>query len=164
MDKKKKIALYVMLPLVIAVWGYIFFRIIDHVFSEPVFAVQQAAKKVDLDKIESDTFEIVADYRDPFLGGRKRVVSSSRNSSFGNNSKANFTHKTSVKTQKKWPAIQYKGMIKNNDSKKKVGIAVVNGKEQIIKQGDVIQEITFLKITKKDIKVRFQRETKTINK
>ena len=55
-------------------------------------------------------------------------------------------------------------MIKNNNSDRRVGIATVNGKEYLVKQGDEIQGIKFLAIGKQELKVSFQKEKKTITK
>jgi hypothetical protein len=164
MDQKKKIALYVMLPLVIAVWGYIFFRVFDQIFSDPIFASKQNSKVVDLDKIEPDTFSIVANYRDPFLGSQSNSFNPNKTSTNQQHLKGNNSNSHSTINQKKWPVIEYKGMIKNNNSNQRVAIVIINNNEQIIKQGDVVQDISILKITKEEIKVRFQKETKLISK
>ena len=152
-----------MLPLVILVWGFVFYLLFGSFFSSPNYAKEEVKQTVNITEIKKDTFLIVADYRDPFLG--KKVKSRVRSSSGVGNRKSTGTKKPkSVKTEKSWPLIIYKGMIKNNNSERRVGILSVGGKEYLIKEKDVVGEVTVLSIKKNEVNVRFQKENKTITK
>ena len=74
------------------------------------------------------------------------------------------TKKNTSLTVLKWPLIQFKGMIKNNNSEKRVAIVIVDGKEQIVKEGTTLNELKVIKIEKETITVSFQKEQKTISK
>jgi hypothetical protein len=63
-----------------------------------------------------------------------------------------------------WPTIEYKGMIKNNNSEKRVGIVGLNNKEYLVKEGEVLNGVKFMVISKELIQVSFQKEQKTISK
>lgn len=116
-----------------------------------------------IDEIKKDTFSIVANYRDPFLGKKVKVKSKIRfaQNTKSSNSKQTNTNKT---TSLEWPVIQYKGMIKNNNAQRRVGIVNIGNQEFLIKEGNVINEVKFITINKNFIKVRFQKEQKTIAK
>ena len=55
-------------------------------------------------------------------------------------------------------------MIKNNNSDRRVGILNVNGKEFLIKEKDIVNDVAIVSIAKNTVKVRFQKESKTITK
>ena len=152
-----------MLPIIILVWGFVFYQLFSYFFSSPTYATEKVETKIDIDEIKKDTFSIVANYRDPFLGKKVSV------------SKPTTPYKTNRSKQKKrikalknsvlqnWPVIQYKGMIKNKNSEKRVGIVNMAGKEQLVKEGDVLNEVKFLSIGKTQIKVSFNKEQKIIS-
>jgi len=153
-----------MLPIVILVWGFVFYQLFSYFFSSPTYSTQQPELKVNIDEIKKDTFSIVADYRDPFLG--KKIKFSSPKTTTNSHSSTPKT-KNNIKNKpadKPWPAIEYKGMIKNNNSEKRVGIVQVNGREYLVKEGDILQEVKFTVIKKELVSVRFQKEQKTISK
>jgi hypothetical protein len=153
-----------MLPLVILVWGFVIYQLFGSFFSTPNYAKEEVKQVVDVDVIEKEAFLIVADYRDPFLGKKtkSRRTHSATNNSISK-SKGNNGGKAK-KSEKVWPSIIYKGMIKNNNSNKRVGILNVGGKEYLIKEKDIVNEITILSINKREVSVSFQKETKTITK
>lgn len=152
-----------MLPIIILVWGFVFYQLFSYFFSSPTYATKKVENKIDIDEIKKDTFSIVANYRDPFLD---KKVSVSRpttpyNTNRSNPKKRNKALKNPV--PQNWPVIQYKGMIKNNNSEKRVGIVNMGGKERLVKEGDVLNEVKFLSISKTQIKVSFNKEQKIIS-
>ena len=68
MKKEKKT--YLLLAVVLVIWGVLAFQIFKAVNpSEEVVPVFTTTQKTNLIKLEKrDTFSIVANYRDPFLG------------------------------------------------------------------------------------------------
>ena len=158
---KKKTTILVMSPIVILVWGFAFYKLFASFFATPNYAKPITNEVVNIEEIQKDTFDIVANYRDPFLGKRatqKQVYSSKQSS------KPHRIVKVEKKAEQPWPTITYKGMIKNNNSDRRVGIAMINGKEYLVKQGDEIQSVKFIVIGKQSIEVSFQKEKKTITK
>lgn len=161
MAKDKK-TIYIMLPVVLLVWAFVFYQLYGYFFSEPHYLVNETTVKVAYDKIKDDSFTIVADYRDPFLGSRAAERNNHESSSNMNTipkSKVATNHDKNI-----WPIINYKGMIKNNNSNKRIGIIVINGSEHLVKKGSIINEIAIVEIDKTQIKVRFQNENKIISK
>lgn len=161
---KKKKTLYMMLPLVVLVWGFVFYQLFGSVFSSPNYAKEEFKPIVNVEEIKKDSFLIVADYRDPFLGGEIRIRTQSSVAVNRTRKSTGVSQSKTPKTDKAWPVIIYKGMIKNNNSERRVGILSVAGREYLIKEKDVVSEITILSISKNKVSVRFQKENKTIIK
>ena len=150
-----------MLPLILLVWGFVFSQRYGYFFSEPTFVHEQLEEKVNISEIKQDTFSIVADYRDPFLG--KRITLKKR-TYLASTTNKNSSRKKTVNPEMAWPTITYNGMIKNNNSDRRVGIVKVNGNEYLVKEKDVVSEITIVSIGKNSVNVRFQKENRTITK
>jgi len=153
-----------MIPLVLLVWGIVFSQLFSYFYSDPILATQEINQIINIDEIKEDTFSIVAAYRDPFLGRKTKSYRNNTSASAPQQSASRGGVKKSIPAEKPWPLMSYNGMIKNNNSDRKVGIVKINEKEYLVKSGDVIGEVSILTIEKKAIKVRFQKETKTITK
>lgn len=69
MSKKRK-TIYIMLPVIIVVWGYVLFQFFSFFSSSPNYAEEKPDSPINIDKVEIDTFSIIANYRDPFLDKR----------------------------------------------------------------------------------------------
>ena len=149
-----------MLPLVILVWSFVFYQLFGSFFTTPIYAKEEFKPIVNIAEIKKDTFFIVADYRDPFLGKKRKRKSQK----FGVAGKKRIGTKKTPKTEKPWPGIIYKGMIKNNSSDRRVGILSVGGREYLIKEKEIVAEVTILSINKHRVSLRFQKEKKTITK
>lgn len=160
MQQKKK-TIYILLPIVILVWGFVFYQLYGYFFSTPSYANTEEKTIINIDEIKKDTFSIVANYRDPFLSQKKAQIANHQVAVKINGS---TTKKNSAPTVLKWPSIQYKGMIKNNNSERRVAIVNIDGKERIVKEGTTLIELKVVKIEKETITVSFQDEQKTINK
>jgi hypothetical protein len=158
--KKKKI-IYLMLPVVILVWGFVFYQLYSYFFSKPKIANQETIYQINEDEIKRDTFSIVANYRDPFLGTKASINNEAIKT---NNYTSNKTVTGSKVTTELWPSIEYHGMIKNNNSNKRVGIIKIDGKEFLVKEGDEKYDVKIIQIDKEEIKVRFQKENRTVTK
>ena len=153
-----------MLPLIILVWGFVFYQLFSYFFSSPTFAKEENIPVINIDEIKTDTFSIVADYRDPFLGSKTGLK---QHANYAVKKNTNV-HKTAKKTpdpvDKAWPPLKYKGMIKNNNSNRRVGIIEINGKENLVREGDVVHDVKVITINKQSVKVSFQKENRIITK
>ncbi|MFL3662971.1 MAG: hypothetical protein ACJ04Q_03145 [Flavobacteriales bacterium] len=160
MQQKKK-TIYILMPIVILVWGFVFYQLYGYFFSTPSYANTEEKTIINIDEIKKDTFSIVANYRDPFLSQKKIQTV---NHTVASKTNRPTTKKNTPLTVLKWPSIQYKGMIKNNNSERRVAIVNIDGKERIVKEGTTLNELKVVKIEKETITVSFQDEQKTINK
>lgn len=152
-----------MLPIVFLVWGIVFYQLYLYFFSTPTYVTEKTEVVVNVDEIKKDTFSIVANYRDPFLGENIRLFQSKTTNNQSSQPKVqkNIAQKP---IEKPWPTIEYKGMIKNNNSEKRVGIVGLNSKEYLVKEGEELNGVKFMVISKEFIQVSFQKEQKTISK
>ena len=147
------------MPAVIFVWGLIIMRIVSpDTGSEFVMTEQKNYSIGDLE-ISVDTFNIVAKYRDPFLGRiytepakKKKVIV------------AKSKPKPKAIPDKKWPSISYGGMIKNSKSVKVIALVNINKKSNLMQQGETKYEIELLKIYNDSIEVKFSGVKKYIRK
>jgi len=171
MKKNKKI-LYFMIPLILLVWGVVFSQLYSFFFAKPITVVQEPESIINIDEIKEETFSIIADYRDPFLGNKVRVsrsrsvsVSTGTSRQQSNSQRGQNTSRKVESIQQPWPSILYMGMIKNKDNlDRKVIFVKIDNKEYKVKEGDVVNFVTINEINKEFIKVSFQKETKTITK
>lgn len=152
--------MYILLPVVFLVWGFVFYQLYTYFFAPAKYVTPVKEQKITLKELVPDTFSIVANYRDPFLGKKINYAPPKANVTV----KKILPQKKAPKVLTPWPVIIYKGMIKNNNSNKRVGITQINGKDFLTKEGDIIQGVSCLEIHKDRIKVSFQKEVKIIHK
>ncbi len=156
---KQKKLIYVLLPLMILIWGLVIYRIFGFIDGndspdiQPVHLPDTGDETVKL----PDSFTIKADYRDPFL---KNV---------------NYTPppkktKTPVKVKKpkkpavNWSFVQYKGRITNQNSGKTIAVLEINKKRYLVAKGDSAAGVTLLKIFPDSVQVGYRQEKGFIKK
>lgn len=162
MLKNKKL-LYVLLPLLVIIWGLIFYRIFSSLNSSDEKYKLQTSKNIfsSKDNAVSDTFSIVNNYRDPFLG---KTITADVNKSVVVQRIKPAPIESVVKQPLEWPAIIYGGMIKNQKSNKQFVLLQINGQANVMKQGDVKNGVELLVIFKDSIQVSFKKEIRIIKK
>ncbi len=156
---KSKKALYVLLPLVAIIWGVIFYRIFSAV--KPAEGGQKEVffqAGFTSGPLSADTFNISADYRDPFLG---KMTTTAENEK----PKIPAVKKPQPKPEPvAWPAVVYKGMIRNQKSNKQLCLVSIAGQDNMMKVGDVYAEVELRKLFKDSIEVTYKNETKYFKK
>ena len=133
--KNKKLT-YVLFPGAILIWVIVIYRIIAAVGpSDSGETARISPKKFNTEKYTRDTFELISNYRDPFLGSiAKKPVAQKKT-------------KTKPKKQKKkpekveWPHISYEGIIRNEKSGEEVAVLRIDGMEYLMRKGDVVQNV-----------------------
>ncbi len=157
--KDKKVMIYFLLPLVIFIWGSFLVRLFKGFYPDVgtkiISGVNVPAKMKENNL--PDTFSIIANYRDPFLG-----KSVSMNS--GKVVRAIPVVKKAPEVKIPWPLIAYKGMMKNAKANKKLAVVSISGKSNLMNSGDLINGIALENIEKDSIEVAFQNETKWVKK
>lgn len=156
---KNKKVIYVLIPLVIVVWGFIGYRIFVLLKQKDTSSFQHHPEKLQPQEKEIiDTFYLIADYPDPFLksntGYRTNKTSKSRNSQKKNQKKKNI----------RWPNIEYKGLIKNQKTEKIVINIKINNKNMLMSEGEEMEQVMLLKIFNDSIITEFFTEKRTILK
>ncbi|SDQ01677.1 hypothetical protein SAMN05428975_5928 [Mucilaginibacter sp. OK268] len=157
--KNKKIV-YLLILLVVIVWGMVIYRIYAAVSdnSEPVIApVTKIKEPYDDYGIAKDTSRLQAKYRDPFgLAPTKDTAAVSPSKSI---------HRSiplTVSPGINWAAISYMGYIQNPGSKKIIAIMHINGKEVMMTEGENNEQVKLLKNLRDSIKISYHGQTKFI--
>src|SRR5687767_1788266 len=155
--KNKKVVI-LLLVLAAGIWGTVIYRIFKTVYKEDKVQIKPAENNSNFSSLP-DTFSIVADYRDPFLG--KRLVQQAPKKI---TSAATKPKPAPVVTIIKWPTIGYSGIIRNQNTPKELALVKIDQKDFIMKTGDVMMGVEVTKIFKDSIIVLYQKEKKVITK
>lgn len=154
---------YILVPLVVIIWGLVLYRILDLGKDEAQINEAPIAVKTETKATKKDSFTIVANYRDPFLGKMTHQRRTTGNEV-----------KKQVKKVKKpppppvavhWPSIIFGGLIRNNQSNQEIAIVTINNQEALLGIEDKLQGVTLKKIFNKDsILVAMNDHKKVIKK
>ncbi|MFI5139794.1 MAG: hypothetical protein ACHQIM_18375 [Sphingobacteriales bacterium] len=159
--KNKKLT-YFLGFVVVMVWGVIIYRIIDASSGgdDPVPVVSNAPQKEVYNDfaVAKDTTRLLLNYRDPFgLIKQKDTLSLAVKKSY---------HKSMVSMPQKpvfnWGFIQYSGYIRNPGSKKLITLLSINGKSEMLSEGESRDNVKLIKNLKDSIKISFNGKTKFI--
>ncbi|MDG5490653.1 hypothetical protein [Psychroserpens sp. SPM9] len=150
MKTKKKT--YILLVLVLGVWGTFTYKLISGLnpdLPELNSQLPVAAKEFKLDT-KIDAFSISTVDKDPFLGTvlkkkRSKVIKSKQ--------------KTIA-----WRTIEYLGIVKGKNRKENVFIVSVDGKQCLFKSGESRDSMTLLYGNKNRVTLRYKNNNKTFSK
>ncbi len=149
---KKNTKTYLLLAVVLGIWGIIGYKVFNTIAPEPEQNTLAAVTKFTPKAIkEKDTFSIIADYRDPFLGTIKK------------NKKVKKLKKPVVKKET-LPEIKvlYTGHIMDDTTNEKIFFVSINGKQELMTIGTSINKVTLLSGSKTKIKVKVRKKVSTI--
>lgn len=140
---KNKKTLYIMIPLVVAIWGLIIWKIIDYQPSDRD-AISQFLPAIE--EIMSDTvkYELSFDYRDPFLrsSGRSASAGKPKSKQRANNIKqVDLTKETPIT---KPATLIYRGEISGH--RYKVGLLEMEGNKVLVREHTAVGEYTILSV------------------
>ncbi|MES2285427.1 MAG: hypothetical protein V4547_07040 [Bacteroidota bacterium] len=163
---KNKKLLYILIPIVLLVWGIIIYRIFNVVNASNSNEVLKSAiiENVNNESL-IDTFSIHPNYRDPFISKRAKKPTS-ENKAVSPITKPSLIKKVSntAPISDKWPSIVYNGLIKNEKSNKQLALVQINGQSNILQIGNVAEGVELTKIFRDSIEVKFNSEKKFIKK
>lgn len=163
---KNKKTLYLLIPLAIAIWGNIFYKIYTAMHGDeevPVSLPNHLPSETTTEL--NDTFSIYPDYRDPFFGTMQRKnksTVSSANSVSNSSIKPGINGNTSI--QLNFPKIVYGGLIKNENSKKQLALLLINGNSYTLKIGEQAEHVQLINLFKDSIEVKYNNLRKYISK
>ena len=145
-----------LLPLVLIVWGFFFFRVFKACNPDAETIIRNNAittfKAPEIKQKEE--FELLPVERNPFLG-TVNIKSNKNSGEYSANSK---------NTEATWPTIQYHGLIQNAESKEKVFILNINGQQFLLNQREPIQYISVVRGNEEKVTLRFQGKTQEFKK
>jgi len=158
--KNKKLT-YFLIFIVLIVWGLIIYRIFAVVGANddtlPVSSTKLAKEPYNDFSIPKDTSKLLLNYRDPF-GLTKQKDTAAAVVKIKN---VKIVQSSSV-TPFNWSFIQYAGYIRNSSSKKLIALVSINGKNEMLSEGDIKDQVKLIKNLRDSIKISFNGKTKFI--
>lgn len=150
---KNKKNIYILLPLVLFVWGAVLYQVFSFTKSDEIPVINNSEftiKPLKINKRES--FAININYRDPFLG--KTYTPQTASSTKLKSSK--IVKESKPKETLVWPTILYKGMISDSKEKNKIFMIIIDNKNYYMKIGDTENEIFLKSGDKESIYVKYK--------
>lgn len=158
---KNKRTTYLLICAVAVVWGIIlykiFFKATDSDDQIKTGVVKVTREPYDQYVAKPDTFKLVLNYRDPFIG---TPVAAEKK--MDNQIVKPVSPVINLPPPINWGTIQYTGRIINPVSKKVVSILSVNGAERMMSEGEIFQGVKLLKNKRDSILISWQGKQKYI--
>ncbi len=152
MQNKK--LLYILLPVVVVVWGLIIFKIIDALSEDEVPVLNRQPEVVAM-KQSDFKYELALNYPDPFLGKSKR----SEPKKVTDKKKAPTLTKKKRETPKvQAPKLRYNGRIENRESSDERHLIAVNGNAHIISLGEEVDGVKLEKVYADSVLFKWNNE------
>ncbi len=153
---KNKKSIYILLPLVLFIWGALIYQFFTFNTTESNFN-QDSGTILPLIGFKRDTFSIDLPSKDPFLG----------KISFYTKDSSNIKLKKTVGTKKivteiVWPSIFYKGIVSDIKDKVKVFMVIIDGETYLMKKGELQREILLKDGDKDLIQLYYKKDSKVI--
>ncbi|MEX0274329.1 MAG: hypothetical protein AB3N16_08130 [Flavobacteriaceae bacterium] len=147
---KKSRKTYILLGLVLAIWGVLGFRIVKTLNPPEEKNEVVSGVTADLPVVikKRDTFSIAANYRDPFLGTLPKKQRS-----------AKATAKKETVAPKR--TIAYQGSVATNGTKSRLFFVTVDGQQHVFEKGKEIDGVTLIRGSEKSIKVKYNNHIET---
>jgi len=157
--KNKKTLTYALLAGSLLVWGLVFYKLFSYIGGDDSPNANNKTITVPHQIEKEESYTLIANYRDPFLGKQEK--------SQGGEGGVNLIikRKSVVKVVKEpekpldLTFISYTGMITNPSTKKKVALVTIKGKQSMVSEGEVLDEITFVKNYKDSIQISYLGKT-----
>lgn len=135
---KNKKSLYILLPLVIIIWGTLFWKIFVGSRSNASQPPKAIIKEVKDEEVTKERVELNLNYEDPFL----------KSFAVGQPSPEVEKPKPKQKVNRvvAWPMLEYHGLIKSHSTEKTVGMLNINNKKYLVHNKEVVQGISVVAI------------------
>lgn len=155
--------MYILLPLVLGLWGYIGWKIVDGLQGDEATSYNVPAVSLLNDTLAvPETYTLQANYRDPFLGKSVTSFSGSGGSAMP---KKNTSPKKTI-TQPaitNWPVIVYGGMIQKKQGQP-LALLQVNGQDYLLKTGEKAADISVISIHRDSVVLNWNKQKRGFKK
>ncbi|MBZ9731339.1 hypothetical protein LB467_16745 [Salegentibacter sp. JZCK2] len=150
---KNKASLYLLLPLVVIIWGIVIYKVVG-AFGDETVVMSEAPGVVgkEIIRVKKDTFSLLPIDRDPFLGHYYKKPDQSK-------SKPVFPVE-----KVEWPEVSYLGLISDTGESSKVHILQINGRQFLIEKGGTAEEIKIIASGPEKVTLLFRGDRKTFSK
>lgn len=167
---KKKTITYLLLILVVGVWGYVIFQVVTTVQDGPK-PLSHANRNIQHEALNMDYYKLMdsqllqLNYRDPLAENSEREVYYEE-AAYGDEiplyDTPDFIDDYVVPEVE--PDIQYLGFVENEKTKKQVALVAIEGVQYMLAQREQQHGVTITQIAPDYIKVKANGKTKTIYK
>ncbi|WP_097045178.1 hypothetical protein [Flagellimonas pacifica] len=145
----KNIKTYLLLGIVLLIWGIIGFKVLSALSPEDeTLALAENVNFEPKEVAEKDTFNILVNYRDPFLG----TLSLSKKR----------TKKVVKKREVQFPSVNYTGLITDQNTKNHIFFVTISGNQYLMRVGNTQSDVTLVSGRSNNIKIRYKGILKTI--
>lgn len=152
---KGKGSLYILFPLVVIIWGIIIYKIVKVFEDKPVtFRVTQMSEEERVTEISKDTFSLLPQEQDPFLGHTYKKPENSKPSKAAN----------SATGKVEWPEIVYLGLVSDTGKASTIHVVQINGKQFLLEKGNTADGVKLLLTGSNNVTFLFRGSRKTFSK
>jgi len=152
---KSKKSIYVLLPLVLFIWGTIIYKFFSYT-NESVYVVQDNEVSIKPLQIkQKDTFTIKMNSRDPFTGTLINEAVSKPN---------HIVTRTSQEGKEEliWPMIKYKGIVSDVKDKVKIYMLIIEGRTFLMRKGQKENDILLKDGDKEMVYLKYKDDSKVV--
>lgn len=151
---KNKKSIYILLPLVLLIWGAIGYQFFSSSDGETINVAPTVYSGKPLQIKKTDTFSIKINERDPFSG---KIVKDERS----NVVKQKSGHANrKIKEEIVWPQIKYKGIVADIKDRVKVYMLIIDGKTHLMKKGEKIDNLLLKDGDRDGVYLQYNNDTK----
>ncbi len=159
-----------LLVAVLMIWGGVIYRVVDATGGEEyTLPVAPRIAPMDTTQTAMDSFALVADYRDPFLGRFHREHR--RRTTTAPVVKRQQPIKPAPKKEEpkpapkiNWAFLKYGGIFHNKKTGKITGMVRVHNKDFMVAEGDSVMQVAIKAIHRDSLVVEYKGEEKGIPK
>jgi Tfp pilus assembly protein PilP len=143
--------------LVLILWGYIIYRVVDQAKPEIDLSNSELPRlQVNSNQNEKKSYQLLLDYQDPFLKSAIKKNENSDNIQQENQNQVRRLHTWN------WPNFTYNGCIQNH--KKVVGLLQMNSRNLLVQEGKIYEEFKVFQLFPDSIIMEREGEKRTIVK
>lgn len=154
---RKKLHIYLLLALVIAVWGGVIYRVSSNAMNSTevqTAGVTSGAKKAKIPLIQPDTFNLLINYPDPFGENIINVDSNSKATAMKKISPDLLT-RNKISEPSVLQSIGYAGYVKSESGKKRIAILTMEGIDKFIEEGASFGKVKLIAVLTDSVKVKY---------
>lgn len=153
---KNKKSIYILLPLVLLIWGAIIYQFFNYTNPESERVTPQESLVRPLVIKQKESIRIKINPRDPFSG---KMIDDGVNKA---HVKRNTNNAHIIKEELVWPRVNYKGIVSDNKDKIKVYMVIINGKTYLMKKGDLEEGILLKDGDRDNVSLKYKGDNKVV--
>lgn len=154
MFKNKRIT-YLLLVLVVLIWGLIFYRIYSN-FGAKKQVEKSVPHSVVMEKHDrrDSVLTLSLNYPDPFLKGEDQSLDPFTPSEYKGVVASPVIN---------WPLIEYRGLLTGNNTNESTGLLRIQNADLLVKQGKIYASIKIKTLSKDSICLEYQHESRWVS-